>query len=161
MSHSNLVALVVTRGDAVLLGRHAAGPHAGAWGVASFDSALARRPQRTAARLAEHTMMGIGGGKSELEDKCKSIGRTALGLQVYTLETENDSLPSQIRGVTAFLNSCFPRDALGAATIPAGLAPWTDVKWWSPSDAKPSLDPVARDAVAHVAARASLNKVSE
>ena len=154
MSFSNLVALVVVHTDGrVLLGRHAAGPHAGAWGVASFDAALARRPQRTAARLAEHSMMGLGGGKSALEDKCKSLGKTALGLQVYTLETDNASLPSQIHGVTAFLNSCFPRDALGAATIPAGVAPWTDAKWSTGlTTDRAALEPVARDAVGHVLA---------
>ena len=149
--HQNLVALVVLAGDRVLLGKHSCGKFEGLYGVASTHAHLERRPQKTAARLAELTTLGVLGNRNDLEVQCKSMGKTATQLQVYVLKTEVDILDTTIKSVQNYVSSCFPVDAFGKPTYPLGLIPWSNVKWVSLEDAmKMKLDDVALQAVRFV-----------
>ena len=132
----------------MLIGKHASGPYEGLYGVASTKGATERRPQKTAARLAEWSTLGILGPRNELEYHCKQQGRSALGMHVYAVKCSDLLLPSMLRGSASYLQSCSPLDALGKSTIPTGILAWRDVSWKTGLEAlELRLDPVSADAI--------------
>lgn len=135
-------------GSRVLIGKHAAGEYEGLYGIASTNAATDRRPQRTAARLAEWTSLGLLGTRNDLEYLCKLQGRSAFGMRVYAMKSELAELPSLLRGAQSYITSSFPFNAVGERVIPAGLFAWRDTNWYTGAEALAlRLDPVSRDAV--------------
>ena len=122
-----------------MLGKHASGPFQGKWGFASLSAELDRRPQECAAKLAEVCTLGIKGRASSLVQKCKKLGKTVNGLQVYCLEVE-ESLDESLNGCTQYLLRCF---ALG--NLPPGVCAWSKCKFYDIADIKKSLDQYSRD----------------
>ena len=109
---------------------------------------MERRPQLTAARLAEWSSLGLLGTRHELEYECKPQGRSALGMRVYACETDLVQLPNLIKGAQSYISSTFPLNALGQRVIPTGLFAWRDVAWHTAKDALAMrLDPFSRDAI--------------
>ncbi len=147
-----LVAVAIVSDGKVLLGKHANGAYEGLYGLASSPAALERRPQKTAAKLAEWSSLGLLGLRSELEFRCKAQGRSALGIRVYAIETEKTDLPSMIRGTQAYISSCFPYNAVGQHAVPEGLLAWRDCKFYTATDALSHLrlDPASRDTVQYL-----------
>lgn len=140
MAHKNLVAVVLHRNDEIFVGKHADGPFRGKWGVPSIDSSVDRRPMRVALRLAESSCLGMLGTRNTLT--VKKLQPSALGLQLYEVETEIAQFPMLIERTCTFLASCFP----AGSAIPTGLIPWHGCKWVSDTTAV-SLDPISLDAI--------------
>lgn len=124
--------MIVGCDDRVLLGRHRTGPFAGTWGIASADAGH-ERPQRAAGRIAEYCSFGLLGARRPLEARVKKVCVTPTGIHVYSIDAP-ESLVDQLRGVTSYITSCFAMDAHGPV-CPAGLLPWSEMKWVSMDDA--------------------------
>ena len=139
MSHKHVVAVVVSCEGNVLVGKHADGPFRGKWGLASIDASVDNRPQRVALRLAESSLLGLLGNRNNI--KLKKRNPSALGLQIYELETHVSELPTLLANACSFLTSCFP-----AGATPTGLVAWTSCAWVK-DVGDLSMDPFSQDAI--------------
>lgn len=140
MAHKNLVALILYHDNQIFVGKHAEGPFRGKWGVPSIDSSVDRRPQRVALRLAESCSLGMLGTRNTIYVVKRQP--SALGLQLYELQTDVIQFPLHLERACAFLASCFP----AGASVPTGLLPWQGCKWISDTT-EAQLDPISMDAI--------------
>ena len=124
----HIVAVIVSDGERVLVGKHRVGPFSDSWGVASAHCG-SERPARAAGRIAEYATFGLLGARRLCETLVVKHGRTPQGMLVYSIGA-SPSLVKQIKGVTSYVTSCFALDERGPV-CPLGLLPWTDVQWMS------------------------------
>ena len=122
------LAILCEENDCVMIGKHAAGPFAGTWGIASARADTDDRPTRAAARLAEYSSFGILGTRRSLEKQCEKRGRAADGTFIYSVYAPS-TLTKQVDGVSSYITSCFPLDESKRPVCPEGLVPWTEVIW--------------------------------
>jgi hypothetical protein len=122
--YSSLICILILCKDSLLLGRHAAGPHANMWGAASTQLLEGdERPQESASKLLEVSTYGLLGCSSKIKKQCELVGKTLHGLTVYKFNSSNSDLDSMISGISKYLRKCFP-----VGGLPLGLVPWKSCK---------------------------------
>jgi hypothetical protein len=94
---------------------------------------------RVASRLAESSLLGLLGTRNSV--KLKKRNPSALGLQLYEVETNVSDLPVLLANACTFLTSCFP-----AGAVPTGLVSWTACKWVTEAGDL-TMDPYSHDAI--------------